>query len=125
MNGAVSPYSSPWKSIGVNGARQTSSAARGARVDGRPVAERAVADLVGIGGEDDEALRRHAVGGGAGAAPPARRVRAVVHVGTVEGLRERGEVLELLVPAARLTRQGDAQGVVEVVRPRGVARPPA
>ena len=123
-NGAVSPYSSPWKSIGVNGARQVSSAASGRACDRQPVAEGAVADLVVVGGEDDEALA-------AARRRPARRSGArgssrgaVVHVRAVERLGERAEVVELVVPAVGLAGEGDAQRVVEVVRPRGVAAQP-
>ena len=44
-------------SIGVNGDSSVQNAASGRAVGGQPVAEGAVADLVVVLGEDDEALR--------------------------------------------------------------------
>ena len=95
------------------------------RLDGQPVAERAVADLVVVGGEDDEALGRDVVGAGAEAPVAERRVRAVVHVRAVERLREVGDGAELGVVALAVAGQQDAQRVVEVVGPGGVAAPAA
>ncbi len=109
----------------MNGARHVSSAASGRVCDRRPVAERAVADLVVVGGEDDEALGRDVVGGRAEAAAAERRERAVVDVRAVERLGQRAEVGELLVPAVGLAGQRDVQRVVEVVGPGRVAAPAA
>ena len=96
-----------------------------ARLGGRAVAVGAVADLVVIGGEDDEALGRDVGRRRAEAVPAEGGERAVVDVRAVEGLGERAEVAELLVPAVGLAGEGDAEGVVEVVGPGGVAPPAA
>ena len=120
-NGARSPYSSPWNSIGVKGDKSVQNAASAPRLDRQPVAERAVADLVVVGGEDDEALGRHVVGGRPEAALAERRVGPVVHVRALEGLGQQRDRVELLVPALGLAGEQDAQRVVEVVGPGGVA----
>ena len=105
--------------------RRQQRAQRGQRLGlGRqPLAERAVADLVVVGGEDHEALRRDLLGGGAEAAAPERRVGPVVHVRAVERLGEVGDGAELRVVALAVAGQQHAQGVVEVVGPGGVAAP--
>ena len=88
-NGARSPCSSPWKSIGVNGARSVHERGERARLDGQPVAERAVADLVVVGGEDDERARARSSSAGAPKRRRAeRRVGAVVEVRPVQRLRQ-------------------------------------
>ena len=87
-NGAVSPYSSPMNSIGVNGESSVQNAASGRALGRHPVAEGAVAHLVVVLGEDDEPLGRDVVGGGAEAPPAKARVVAVVDERAVQRLGE-------------------------------------
>ena len=54
-NGAVSPYSSPWKSSGVNGLKRTTAAATRRFASGSRSPTRAVADLVVVLGARDDA----------------------------------------------------------------------
>ena len=91
----------------------------------RAVAEGAVAGLVVVGGEDHELLRRAVLGGRAEAAAAEARVGAVVDVRAVEGLRQRGERVELGVPALGVAGAQRPQRVVEVVAPGRVAAPAA
>ena len=107
--------------MGVKGDSSVQNAASGRVVDRQPVAERAVADLVVVGGEDHEALGRDVVGGRAEAALAELGVGAVVDVRAPEGLGQQLHRVELLVPALGLAGQQDPQRVVEVVGPGGVA----
>jgi hypothetical protein len=104
---------------------QRAERAERARLGRQAVAERAVADLVVVLVEDDEAVRRHVVGAGAEAAAAERRVPAVVDVRAAIGLGEVADLAELRVVAAPVAGEEHAQGVVEVVGPDGVAAPAA
>ena len=103
--------------------RRQQRAERGERpgLGGQPVAEGAVADLVVVLGEDDELLdgggrRRARRSAGGGTSSTCRRARA----GGGRPWRGRPTRPELLVLALALAGEQDAQGVVEVVGPRGV-----
>ena len=125
-NGAGSPYSSPMKSIGVNGDSSVQNAASGRASAGRRSPKRAVADLVVVLVEDDELLGAAVVGGRAEAAAAERRVVAVVDVRAPEGLRELARARRTPRSSRRVSPvSSDAQRVVEVVGPGGVAAPAA
>ena len=107
------------------GREQRAQRGQRARLDGQAVAEGAVADLVVVLVEDDEALGRDVVGARAEAAPAGARVAAVVDVGAAERLGELRDLAELRVVAVAVAGQQHAQGVVEVVGPHAVAAPAA
>src|SRR3954462_4416074 len=98
-------------SIGVKGESSVHSAASGrastgrggraagARLDRQAVAERAIADLVVVLVEDDEALRRHVVRARAEPLVPEARVAPVVHVRAAIGLGQLRHLAELRVVA--------------------------
>ena len=126
-NGARSPYSSPWKSIGVKGDSSVQSAASGRASTGSRSPKRAVADLVVVGGEDDEALGRDVVG----AARRSGGWRNVEYVpsctcgrwNALASSAERRRTRRTSPPVSPVS--SDAQRVVEVVGPGGVAAPAA
>ena len=90
----------------------------------QPVAERAVADLVVVLGEDDEPLGRRVVAG-APKRVAERRRSAVVDERARERLGELRHVAEVGVVALALAGEQRAQRVVEVVGPVRVAAPAA
>ena len=123
-NGAVSPYSSPMKSIGVNGDSSVHEGGERSRLGGQAVAEGAVADLVVVLAKTTKAAaggrRRARRSGGGGSSST-----AVVDVGPPEGLGQVRDRAELGVVAVALAGEQHAQRVVEVVGPVGVAAPAA
>jgi hypothetical protein len=88
------------------------------------IAGRHAPDLVVVGREHDEGLGRDVVRRGAEAPAAETRPGPVLHVRAAVGLGQQRERVELGVPALGLAREQDAQGVVEVVRPGGVAAQP-
>jgi hypothetical protein len=107
------------------GREQRAERSQRARLDRQSVTEGAVADLVVVLVEDDEALGRDVVGARAEAAAARARIVAVVDVRAAEGLGQLGDLAEVGVVAGAVAGEQHAQGVVEVVGPDGVAAPAA
>src|SRR6266850_480939 len=82
--------------------------------------EHAVAHLIVILRKDHELLRWHVTGGMAVPPPAIRRIVASIHESLAKRLSQVFKLPEILIIAAPIIGEQDAQGVVKIVIPLGI-----